>query len=70
MQAVVGTGRLQRIDNEVKVIRIDDRLGVLRDQSVRWLWNAYRSINMVALVKRVRTCSVISVPKLNVMPGF
>jgi hypothetical protein len=37
---------------------IDTRLAVIRDQSVRWLWNAYQSINNVDLVKKVSKISI------------
>jgi len=34
-------------------IRLDNRLGTLRDRSVKWLWNAHRTINNPSLVKKV-----------------
>ena len=32
---------------------LKDALGVIRDRSVRWLWNAYNTVNNKALVKKV-----------------
>jgi hypothetical protein len=34
-------------------IHIDTRLPTLRDQSTRWIWNAYQTINKEALVQKV-----------------
>lgn len=32
---------------------INDHIGVLRNGSVRWLWNAYNMLNKPDLVKKV-----------------
>ena len=42
-----------QLQANVEVIQIDSRLGVMRDRSTRWLWNAYQTINNEALVKKV-----------------
>ena len=46
---------LTQLEKDKTTLTIDDRLGVLRNRSVRWLWNAYKSVNHKELVKRVRT---------------
>lgn len=37
----------------VDVVKFDDRVGILRNRSPRWIWNAYQAINKPALVKKV-----------------
>ena len=34
-------------------LMIDDRIGVLHNRSVRWLWNAYQTVNEKQLVQKV-----------------
>ena len=47
---------LSQLENNADsdLVTLDTRLGVLRDQSTRWLWNAYQAVNNKALVKKVR----------------
>lgn len=48
---------LQQIDahenGEPEILNFDEHLGALRDSSVRWLWNAYNTVNEPKLVKKV-----------------
>lgn len=37
-----------------KIITLDTRLPLLRDRSVRWLWNAYKVLNKKAFIQKVR----------------
>ena len=41
-----------------EVVSIDTRLAVIRDRSVRWIWNAYQSINNADLVKKASKISL------------
>jgi hypothetical protein len=43
---------LNQMDDDVK-ISIDRKLGVMRDQSVSWMWNAYQMLNKPEIVKKV-----------------
>lgn len=45
---------LSQLESKADVVTLDTHLGVLRDQSTRWLWNAYQAVNNVALVKKVK----------------
>lgn len=42
-----------------EVVSIDTRLAVIRDRSVRWIWNAYQTIKNTDLVKKVSNYVVI-----------
>lgn len=44
---------LSQLENEADLVTLDTHLGVLRDRSTRWLWNAYQAVNNKALVKKV-----------------
>jgi hypothetical protein len=44
---------LKQIDNDINVIQIDKKLGILRDQSVSWLWKAYQTLNKPEIMKKV-----------------
>jgi hypothetical protein len=44
---------LKQLDDEVD-IKIDKKLGVLRDQSVLWLWKAYQTLNDPVIIKKVK----------------
>ena len=45
---------LSQLENtKADLVTLDTHLGVLRDQSTRWLWNAYQAVNNKALVKKV-----------------
>jgi hypothetical protein len=44
---------LKQLDDEVD-IKIDKKLGVLRDQSVSWLWKAYQTLNDPVIIKKVK----------------
>jgi len=54
-------------------VAFDKRVGVLRDQSVGWLWDAFNSLNKKDFVKRVRTFPALSIPIYNFkrsLPGL
>ena len=44
---------LKELDKGNPTPRLNDSLGVIRDRSVRWMWNAYRALNNKELVKKV-----------------
>jgi len=44
---------LKQLDDEVD-IKIDKKLGVLRDQSVSWVWKAYQTLNDPVIIKKVK----------------
>jgi hypothetical protein len=44
---------LKQIDDGADIIEIDNKLGVLRDQSVSWLWKAHQTLNRPEIVKKV-----------------
>lgn len=50
---------LEQIEGGKDDIIAEKKIGVLRDQSVRWLWNAYQTVNNEQTVKKVsnKTCS-------------
>jgi hypothetical protein len=43
----------EKLEKTGGIKSVDDRLGTVRDRSVRWIWNAYQTINQRALVKMV-----------------
>jgi hypothetical protein len=43
----------EKLEKTGEIRSVDDRLGTVHDQSVRWIWNAYQTINQPALVKMV-----------------
>jgi hypothetical protein len=43
----------EKLDKTGGITSVDDRLGTVRDRSVRWIWNAYQTINQSALVQMV-----------------
>jgi hypothetical protein len=45
---------LKQIDDDVDAIELDKRLGILRDQSVAWLWKAHQTLNKPEIVKKVK----------------
>ena len=47
---------LRQIEANVDTIEINKKLGVVRDQSVSWMWNAYQTLNKPEIVKKVGTC--------------
>ncbi|KIK77064.1 hypothetical protein PAXRUDRAFT_167970 [Paxillus rubicundulus Ve08.2h10] len=49
-----------QINDGVEHIIIDKQLGVLRDHSVAWLWDAYTTVNKPALIKKVCEATDIS----------
>jgi hypothetical protein len=49
------TDILEQIDQGKDNIVVEKRLGVLRDRSVDWLWNAYQTLNNEETIKKVRT---------------
>lgn len=50
----VVTEVLEQLNTSVSPIIVDTRLPKLRDQSTRWIWNAYETINKDILVKKVK----------------
>lgn len=49
---------LKQMDDEVD-ITINKRLGVMRDQSVSWLWKAHQTLNKPEIVKKVNDSHLI-----------
>lgn len=47
---------LAQIDRNLEKIVVDKKLGVVRNQSVTWLYNAYEALNDTKIVKKVRYC--------------
>jgi hypothetical protein len=53
-QEDIVTEMLNQLSNkEGSAVNIDTRLPVLRDQSTRWIWNAYKAVSREELVKKV-----------------
>ena len=55
-QEDIVTEMLNQLGNNLKeglAVNIDTRLPVLRDQSTRWIWNAYKAVSREELVKKV-----------------
>ena len=44
---------LVQIDKKSETFTIDDRIMILQNRSVRWLWNAYNSVNKKEIVQKV-----------------
>jgi hypothetical protein len=44
---------LKELDKGNPMLRLNNSLGVIRNRSVRWMWNAYRALNNKELVKKV-----------------
>ena len=51
----VVTAILKQMGDGVGVIQADKRLGILRDQSVSWMWKAHQTLNKPEIVKKVHT---------------
>jgi hypothetical protein len=51
----VVTDILEQIDQGKDKIMVEKRLGILRDRSVGWLWDAHRTLNNKQTIKKVRT---------------
>ena len=51
----VVTAILKQMEDSMDAIRVDKRLGILRDQSVSWLWKAHQTLNKPEIVKKVHT---------------
>jgi len=49
------TAILKQMEDGMDAIRVDKRLGILRDQSVSWLWKAHQTLNKLEIVKKVHT---------------
>jgi hypothetical protein len=45
---------MDQLNSGAAVVDFDTHIGVLRDRSTRWIWNAYKAINDKNLVKKVR----------------
>jgi hypothetical protein len=54
---------LKQIDDDVE-IKVDKKLGVLRDQSVSWMWKAHQTLNKPKIVKKVNCSYLIIGPCL------
>ena len=50
----VVTEIMEQLDSGAAVVDFDTHIGMLRDRSTRWIWNAYKAINNENLVKKVR----------------
>jgi hypothetical protein len=50
---------LKQIDDGVDTIEVDKKLGILRDQSVSWMWKAYQTLNKPEIVKKVKSSYVV-----------
>jgi hypothetical protein len=46
---------LRQIDEGADTIEVNKKLGVLRDQSVSWMWKAHRTLNKPEIVKKVNS---------------
>ena len=55
---------VSQLNNGCTVLKIDDSIGVLRDRSVNWMWNAFSVLQNKELIKKV--CSSLS----NIMNAF
>jgi hypothetical protein len=44
---------LKQIDEDADTIQVENKLGVLRDQSVSWLWKAHQTLNKPEIVRKV-----------------
>jgi len=64
------TAILKQIDNEVVDITVDRKLGVLRDQSVSWLWKAYQTLNKPEIVKKVNASHLLLLMSHTFLSGF
>lgn len=51
----VVTDILEQIDQGKDKIVVEKRLGILRDRSVGWLWDAHQTLNNKQTIKKVRT---------------
>ncbi len=47
-----------QLEKGVEIPTLDDRLGTLRNRSVRWMWNAFNAIDKEELVKKVRSVNI------------
>jgi hypothetical protein len=63
---------LKRMNEDLPFLTVDKRIKVLRDRSVKWLWNAYQVINNKELVKKVKFHTNFTTPisKPKRQPGF
>ena len=50
----VVTEVMDQLDSGAAVVDFDTHIGMLRDRSTRWIWNAYKAINNMNLVEKVR----------------
>jgi hypothetical protein len=46
---------LKQMEDGADAIQVDKWLGILRDQSVSWLWKAHQTLNKPEIVKKVHT---------------
>ena len=44
---------LNQLDKDSEKLTIDNRILVLRNRSVGWLWNAFQAVNNKELVQKV-----------------
>ena len=48
---------LAQIDDGAEVIKIEKKLGILRDRTVKWIWDAFGVLKSEKIVKKVRITS-------------
>jgi hypothetical protein len=53
---ILSTIFLKELDKGNPMPHLNDSLGVIRNQSVRWMWNVCRALNNKELVKKVCQC--------------
>ena len=51
---------LSRMDTDMANLKVDTKLGVLRDQSVGWLWDAFNALNNKDFVQKVHYSPIAS----------
>lgn len=51
---------VQKLESGLTLLTTDKHIKIVQDCSVSWLWNAYNTVNKVALVKKVRAYHYIS----------
>ena len=51
---------LSRMDTDMANLKVDTKLGVLQDQSVGWLWDAFNALNNKDFVQKVHYSPIAS----------
>jgi DDE superfamily endonuclease len=52
---------LTQLDSKAEDIKIDDRIPILRNASVRWLWLAYEKLNKKDIVQKVSSLRTLKI---------